>query len=111
MRVVARYLVAAFAFVAAAIWVGVSLTGGVECLFVFVLAFQAVLLYHRRSDSRSRPATSRRERASRYEPALSDEASISASAPPQRSRSRSAMRVYDADREGFGVPVASQATW
>ena len=44
-RSVARYLVAAFAFMAAATWVGISLTGGFTCLLVFVLTFQAVRLY------------------------------------------------------------------
>jgi hypothetical protein len=63
--VVARYVVAAFAFIAAATWVGVSLTGGLKCLFVFVLALHAVRLYQRRHDQRSRRPASRCERPSR----------------------------------------------
>jgi hypothetical protein len=109
--VAACYLVAAFAFMAAATWVGVSLTGGFTCLFVFVLAFQAMRLYQRRSDSRDRRAPSKRERPSRYEPALAEERSIPSPAPPRRDRSRLTGRVYDADREEIGRPVASQATW
>jgi hypothetical protein len=104
-------LVAAFAFMAAATWVGISLTGGFTCLIVFVLALQAVRLYQRRTDSRSRRSASRPQRASRHEPALAEEKSISSAAPPRRDRSRSTGRVYDADRERIGWPVASEATW
>jgi hypothetical protein len=104
-------LVAAFAFMAAATWVGISLTGGFTCLFVFVLAFQAVRLYQRRSDSRSRRSSSRHERPSRYEPVLAEEKTITSPARPRSDRSRSAGRVYDADREQIGWPVASEAAW
>jgi hypothetical protein len=106
--VAARYLVAALAFMAAAIWLGLSLTGGFACLFVFVLALQAVRLYQRRSDLRSRRSPSRRERPSRHEPGLAEQrlSSPSSPAPPRRARSRSGGRVYDGGREEFGVPVA-----
>lgn len=111
--VAARYLVAALAFMAAAIWLGLSLTGGFACLFVFVLALQAVRLYQRRSDSRGRRSTSKRERPSRHAPALDEQRVTSPSSPPppRRDRSRSSGRVYDGGREEFGVPVASEATW
>lgn len=110
-RSVARYLVAAFAFMAAATWVGISLTGGFTCLLVFVLAFQAVRLYQRRSDPRSRPASSRRERPARHEPVQTEER-ISSSPPPiRRARSQPSGRVYDGDREQIGWSVASEATW
>jgi hypothetical protein len=108
--VAARYFVAAFAFMAAATWVGISLTGGFMCLFVFMLALQAVRLYQRRSDSHSRPA-SRHERPSRYMPVAAEERSGSSPAAPPRDRSRSTGRVYDEDREEIGWPVASEATW
>ena len=117
MRSVAeRYLVAAFAFMAAAIWLGVSLTGGFACLFAFVLASQAVRLYQQRSGSDNRRAGSRREGLSRERPSGSKRASakerdISIPAAPRIERPRASGRVYDGDREEFGRPVASEATW
>jgi membrane protein implicated in regulation of membrane protease activity len=101
--VIARYLVAAFAFIAAATWVGISLTGGLKCLFVFVLALQAVRLYQRRR----RPA-SRRERPSREQAALAEEKIISSPVPPRRDRSRSS-GVYSGNRQADGWPMASEA--
>lgn len=110
-RSVARYLVAAFAFMAAATWVGISLTSGFTCLFVFVLASQAVRLYQRRNDLRSRPASSRRERPSRHEPVQPEER-ISSSPPAiRRARSQRSGHVYDGDREQSGWSVASEAAW
>jgi hypothetical protein len=107
--VTARYLVAAFAFMAAAAWDGVSLTGGFTCLFVFVLALQAVRLSQRRGETHSRRPSSRRQRPSRQE---SDRAEVASPAPPPRhDRSRPSGRVYDGDREEIGWPVASEATW
>jgi hypothetical protein len=108
--VVGRYLVAAFAFIAAATWVGISLTGGLKCLFVFVLALQAVRLYQRRSDLRSRRSSPRREHPSRDQAALAKGQSISAPVPARRDRSRSA-GVYDGNRQAGGWPVASEAAW
>lgn len=109
--VAARYLVAAFAFMAAATWVGVGLTGGFTCLFVFVLALQAVRLYQRRSDSRSHRSSPRRERPSHHEPDWAEERIPPSGPPVQRERSRPLARVYDGDREELGWPVASEATW
>jgi hypothetical protein len=106
----ARYLVAAFAFMATATWVGVSLTGGFTCLFVFVLALQAVRLYQRRTDSRHRSG-SRRERPSGREREWAEEGSASSPSPARRDRSRPSGRVYDGDREELGWPMASEATW
>jgi hypothetical protein len=116
MRSVAeRYLVAAFAFMAAAIWLGVSLTSGFACLFVFVLASQAVRLYQQRSGSDSRHAGSRRERPSRERSSYSNRVSTkekdSIPAAPRIERPRPSGRLYDGDREEFGRPVASEATW
>lgn len=109
-RSVARYSVAAFAFMAAATWVGISLTGGFTCLFVFVLASQTVRLYQRRSDLRSRPASSGRERRSRDEPVQTEER-ISSRPPTRRARSQPAGCVYDGGREESGWSVASEAAW
>ena len=106
--VIGRYLVAAFAFLAAATWVGISLTGGLECLFVFVLALQAVRLYQRRSHLRSR-RSSRRERPSRDQAALAEEQIISSPVSPRRDRSRSS-GVYDGG-QADGWPVASEGAW
>jgi hypothetical protein len=55
-----RYLVAAFAFMAAATWLGVALIHGFICLLVALLASQAWRLYQRRADVRARTATRRR---------------------------------------------------
>lgn len=95
-----RYLVAATAFVAAATWLGVGLTNGLACLFVFVLALQAVRAYQRRSGSRRPRAGSRRERPSRSEPAVSG-----------RHRTLPSGRLYDGKREDLGWPVTSEVTW
>jgi hypothetical protein len=105
---IARYLVAAFAFIAAATWVGISLTGGLKCLFVFVLALQAVRLYQRRHDQRSRRPASRRERPSREQAALAEEKIISSPVPPRRDRSRSS-GVYSGNRQADDWPMASEA--
>jgi hypothetical protein len=109
--VVGRYLVAAFAFLAAAVWLGVSLKSGFTCLLVFVLAFQAVRLYQRRSDSRRRRPRSTRERPSLYEPARAEETIVSSPAPSRRVRPQPSDAIYDGDREDAGWPVASEATW
>jgi hypothetical protein len=109
--VAARYLVAAFAFMAAAIWFGLSLSSGFACLFVFVFALQAARLYQRRSDLRRRRSPSRREHPSRHEVALAEQEIALSPPPPRHARSRSGERVYDGGREEFGRPVASEAAW
>jgi hypothetical protein len=109
--VAARYLVAAFAFMAAATWLGVGLTSGFTCLLVFVMALQAVRLYQRRNDLRTRRAGSRRERPSRHKPVPAEERSTSSPAPSRRERSRPSGRAYDGGREQTGWPPASEATW
>ena len=118
MRSVAeRHLVAAFAFMAAAIWLGVGLTNGFACLLVFVLASQAVRVYQQRSGSDSRRAGSRQERPSRERPSRSKRSfawamGVSIPAAPRIERPRPSGRVYDGDRERLGSqPVASEATW
>lgn len=105
-----RYLVAAFAFMAAAIWLGVGLTSGFACLLVFVLALQAVRLYQRRSTVRSRRTRSRREQPSRYE-SSPEEKDRPLPAAPGRHRARPSGHVYDGGREEIGWPVPSEATW
>lgn len=105
-----RYLVAAFAFMAAATWFGVGLTNGFACLFVFVLAFQGVRLYQRRSGSRSR-SSSRRDRPSRDTSVPAEELDIAPRLASGRSRSRPSGGVYDADREQLDWSVASEAVW
>jgi hypothetical protein len=107
---VARYLVAAFAFMAAATWLGVGLQGGFTCLLVFVLALQAVRLYQRRSGSHRRPARSPRDRPPRHLPAHEKERLISPPRAAVGDRSRASARLYDGDRDGLGWPVPSEAT-
>lgn len=105
-----RYLVAAFAFMAAATWLGVSVIGGFVCLFVFVIAFQAVRVYQRRRrpvDRRGRP---RRESVYIYDPASVEAQDLSPSVAQGRGRSRRAGRVYDGAREGVSWPVVGEAT-
>ena len=60
-----RYTVAAFAFVAAATWLGVGVVHGLLCLFVAALAAQATRFQQRRRDARSRASARRRARARR----------------------------------------------
>ena len=105
----ARYLVAAFAFMAAAVWLGVGLTNGFTCLFVFVLALQGVRLYQSRRDSRRRRPGSHRERPSRYESGTGEETELAPEVAAGRVRSRSSGRIYDSDQE-FGWPITSDAT-
>ncbi len=114
--VVERYLVAAFAFMAAAIWLGVGLKNGFACLLVFVLASQAVRLYQQRSGSRGHRAGSRherpsRERSSRPKRASVKERDIPIPTPPRIERPRPSGRVYDGGHEEIGWPVPSEATW
>ena len=105
-----RYAVAALAFLAAATWLGVSVTHGIACLFAFVLALHIVTVYQRRSASKSRGASARRDRPSRYDatPVKEDGVSHPTAASD---RSRPARRIYDGGREEFSWPVASEATW
>jgi hypothetical protein len=110
--VAARYLVASFAFMAAAAWLGVSLTGGFTCLLVFLVAFQAVRLQQRRSDSLNRRASS--ARANRARPTRERHGLAAAQTVPSRSafrneRSQPLGRVYDGDREDIGWSSASEA--
>ena len=105
-----RYAVAAFAFMAAATWLGVGLTSGFACLFVFVMASQAVRLCQRRPSSRSRRVSSSRERRPRSRPASAEERSAFQTAPG-RDRSRPSGRVFDGGREELGRPVQSEAAW
>lgn len=112
--VAVRYLVAAIAFLAAAIWFGVGLKDGFACLLVFVLALQALRLYQLRSGMRSRRAPSRRERPSRYEPSPVEMPRPLPASPPaasERDRTRPSGRVFDGGREEIGWPVPSEATW
>lgn len=101
MRSVAeRYAVAVVAFMAAAVWLGVSVFRGLECLFVFVAAAQALRLYERRRDS------DRRSR-SRQVPARAP-----GTASRQRTTARPASpRLYDDERATPDRPVASSSGW
>lgn len=106
--VIERYLVAAFAFMAAATWLGVGLQGGFTCLLVFVLALQAVRRLQGRKDSRSRNLGRRRVRDRHYNPASGGPKETS---PSAASGIRRSTRLYDGGREEPGWPVASEATW
>ena len=112
--VAVRYLVGAFAFLAAAIWFGVGLKDGFACLLAFVLALQAVRLYQLRSSVRSRRAPSKREGRSRYERPL-EEADTPLPTPlstsSRRVRARPSGRVYDGGHDETGWPLPSDATW
>ena len=105
-----RYLVATFAFLAAATWLGVGLENGFACLLVFVLSLQAGRLYQRRSSVRSRRAPSRRARPSDYEPSP-EETDTPLPVTSGRDRTRRSGRVYDGGREEIGWPVAGEVTW
>ncbi len=112
----ARYLVAAFAFLAAAIWLGVGLKNGFVCLLVFVLASQAVRLYQLRTGSSGHRADARQERRSRERPtrqkrACTTDMDIPIPAAPRIERPRPSARVYDGSHEEMGWPVPSEATW
>jgi len=109
--VAARYLIAAFAFMDAALWLGISLSDSFICLLVFVLTLHAVRLYQRRSHVRRRRTSSRRERPYRYEPAPAEETITTSPSPPPRERSQPSGEIYDGDREEVGWPTAGEATW
>lgn len=106
---VKRYLVAAFAFMAAAIWFGVGLKNGFACLLVFELALQAARLYQRRSSVHSRRAPAGRERPSSYPTGLVETEAHSMGA--RRTRTPSSGRVYDGRGQDIRWPVATEATW
>lgn len=98
-----RYALAALAFLAAAIWLGVSLTNGLACLIVFVVALQATQLYQRRSRARTRTASERRNRPARHEPAVTETQRTLFPSVSEHDRSRASGRIYDGDRESFGL--------
>jgi hypothetical protein len=62
-----RYLPAAVAFVAAALWTGVGIVAGFECLLAFAVVALVVTAVQRRNDVAARRARS--SRASRRVPA------------------------------------------
>ena len=99
-----RYLVASVAFVAATTWLGVSLTSGLVCLFVFVSALQAVRVYQRRNGARTSRDRTRRGHRYIYDPASAEAVSY------EGDRRQRTGRVYDGDREMDGWPIASEAT-
>lgn len=109
--VIERYLVAAFAFLAAAAWLGVGLENGFACLFAFVLTFQAVRVYQRRSDVRSRRAPSRRQRPTRHEPPSVEGREMPAPVNSGRDPAKRSSQLYDGDRDGIGWAIPSEATW
>lgn len=90
-----RYAIAAAAFMAAAVWLGVGLVNGFLCLFVFLLAGQAVRIYQRRDDARER-AVDRRRQQTRRRPAAER---------PSRSV------PYDTDREQLDWQAVGDAAW
>jgi hypothetical protein len=51
-----RYLIAAIAFAAAAVWTGLGLASAFECLLVFLIAVLVVAALQRRSDVAARRA-------------------------------------------------------
>jgi len=105
-----RYAVGAVAFVAAATWLGVGLTNGFICLFVFVLAMRAVRLYQLRSSSRTRDG-SRSDPRRHREPASTHEPKTSPKSEPARNRARRSGRLFDGAHEDLGWPVPSEARW
>jgi hypothetical protein len=109
--VVERYVLAVLAFVAAAVWLGVGLIHGFACLFAFVLTFQAVRLYQRRSDSKSRRTRISHERRSRDKLAVTQERDVSTAARRGGRRSIPSGRVYDGDLEESDWPVSREARW
>lgn len=112
MRSVAeRYAVAAFAFLAAAVWLGVGLISGFACLLVFLLAAQAVRLYQQRSDAREEAQTSSRERRSRDSRIVAEEPSSSRRRSRSADRPASSRRLYDADREDLAWPAVGESSW
>lgn len=106
-----RYAVAAMAFLAAATWLGVSVTNGIACLLAFVVALQAVGLYQRRSGSSGRRASSTRNRPPRRKATPAGEHPVSAPNTSAKDRSQSSRRIYDGGRDDSGWPVPSEATW
>jgi hypothetical protein len=105
-----RYALAALAFLASAVWLGVSLTNGLACLLVFVAALQAAQLYQRRKRLRTRTASARGDRPERYDPAPAEVQQTSLPPGSARDRSRASSRIYDGDRESLGWAAASEAT-
>ncbi len=106
-----RYAVAAAAFLAAAVWLGVGVIHGFACLFVFVLVAQAVRLYQRRTDSPARGRASGPGRRSGRPRSIVEERSTAPrrprSAEPLASQGR---RLYDGDRED-AWQVSSEPVW
>lgn len=90
-----RYAVAAFAFMAAATWLGVGVVHGLLCLLVALVASQAVRIYQRRSGTRA-AATSRQRRRTR---------------PAQRTERPRRAGLYDAGTDDFDWPTAGDAAW
>jgi hypothetical protein len=105
-----RYAVGAAAFIAAAAWLGVGLTNGLICLFVFVVAMRAVRLYQMRSSSRARSGAGSDPRRRRESPPR-HERETSPPPAPTRSQARRSGRLYDGAREDLGWPVPSEARW
>jgi hypothetical protein len=100
-----RYAVAAAAFLAAAVWLGVGVIHGFVCLFAFVVVAQAVRLYQRRSDSPARgrgPSGSRRSSRPR---STAGGRRRPAKAPASQGN------LYDSEREESAWGVSSEPAW
>lgn len=108
-----RYAVAAMSFLAAAVWLGVSVTHGIACLLAFVLALQAMGLYQRRQQSGShrRRVSSARARHPRHQAPPAHEREVSHPVASASDRPQPSRRIYDGGREDFSWPVPREATW
>ena len=102
---VQRYLIATLGFAAAAVWLGVGLTKGLECLLVFLLTSLVAAVRQRRQLAVERVHAQSRRRAvpdqrdQRHQPRHSG------------SRSRPLRTLYDDEAAGDDWPHLVERHW
>jgi hypothetical protein len=106
-----RYAVAAAAFLAAAVWLGVGVIHGFMCLFAFVFVAQAVRLYQRRTDSPARGHASSPSRHSARPRSTVEERDPAPRGTRSAKPPTSHGRIYDSDREEPAWQVSSEPAW
>ena len=101
---VQRYLIATLGFAAAAVWLGVGLTKGLECLLVFLLTSLVAAVRQRRQLAVERGNGHSRRRAV---PDARDRR------PPRHSgsRSRPLQTLYDDDADSDDWPQLAERRW
>lgn len=112
-RLVQRYLIAAVGFVVAAMWLGVGLSSGLECLLAFLLTLLVVTVVQRRQRVVARGGHAHRTASGHRHAHRSEAADRGDRRYPPRSstRSRPSRPVYDDEADAGDWPRLAERHW